>query len=523
MAIRMEKDDPQDGGRRPDRPSNGGGMNLGKLLPFILLFVFKRPKIGIPILLIAGFWYFFLGGDQFFSSSPAATDDSLNAADYSLGASFDQAKYDTAQVYASLATSFGSYSLPPRYTLEQYAPKRQHQGKQGSCVGWASAYSARTILQARATGQDPDRIAFSPSYLYNQIHLTGCEGAYMLDAMKAMRQNGAVPFSEFPYTERSCSNYPQSSIINRGKQFTIKGYTRLTKGANNYQVDIPAIKQHLAQGAPVVIGMMVGGTFMSRMMGQKVWQPSNRDYSQSGFGGHAMTVIGYDDNYAGGSFQIMNSWGEQWGDRGLFWVRYKDFEHFTREAYGLHPMGSVEDRAKYDDSKMAVEFGLLNVEQKATIPLSQINNTTFRTAQPLSKGEKFKVLIANSIECYMYVFGQESDGSSTVLFPYTQKHSAYCGITGTRLFPQDYSMVPDEVGNRDYIAIVISKEEIDYRTFNYELNRSRQANYEGKLQAAMSKVKPIPGVRFQAGNTITFEADRRGQDAVGMIIEVDKR
>jgi hypothetical protein len=42
---------------------------------------------------------------------------------------------------------------------------------------------------------------------------------------------------------------------------------------------------------------------------------------------------------------------------------------------------------------------------------------SFRTTRPISKGDKFKVLVANSIECYVYVFGQETDGSSYVLFP----------------------------------------------------------------------------------------------------------
>ena len=345
----------------------------------------------------------------------------------------------------------------------------------------------------------------------------------MLDAMKAMKKNGALPFSQFGYTDRTCSNDPDRSDISQGRQYNITGYTRLTKGANNYKVDVPAIKQHLAQGAPVVIGMMVGGSFMTRMVGQRMWAPNSGDYAQRGFGGHAMTVIGYDDNYQGGSFQIMNSWGQQWGEDGLFWIRYRDFEHFTREAYGIHPMGSAEEREKFDDSKMAVEFGLVDVEQRATIPLREVGNRVFRTAQPLRSGQKFKVLIANSIECNIYVFGQEADGSSTVLFPYTQKHSSYCGITGTRLFPQDYSMVPDEVGNRDYVAIVITKDEIDYRSFNYELNRSRQSSYAGKLSEAIAKFKPIQDIQFQAGNTIAFEADRGGNNAVGMIIEVDKR
>jgi hypothetical protein len=52
--------------------------------------------------------------------------------------------------------------------------------------------------------------------------------------------------------------------------------------------------------------------------------------------------------------------------------------------------------------------------------------------------------------------GQETDKGSYVLFPYTEKHSAYCEIKGTRMFPKDYSMSPDEIGDRDVMAIFIN-------------------------------------------------------------------
>ena len=63
--------------------------------------------------------------------------------------------------------------------------------------------------------------------------------------------------------------------------------------------------------------MMVGGSFMQDMAGQEVWIPTESDYQQRGFGGHAMCVIGYDDfkfrDEEAGGFQIMNSWGPGMG------------------------------------------------------------------------------------------------------------------------------------------------------------------------------------------------------------------
>lgn len=513
----MEKDSNQEQNRQP---GNRGGSNpLLKWLPIILLFVFRKPKIAIPILLIGVAWYFFLGGKEMLGGFDTVADNNSNFSSFSLGASLSEEKFDQAQVFVPLAYGFGNRNqLPSRVSLEQYAPPRSHQGSQGSCVGWASAYAARTILQSKATGQNPSNIAFSPAYLYNQIHLEGCEGAYMLDAMKALSQTGALPFNEFRYDERTCANYPTRAQISKGRQYTINGYNRLTNGPNNYTPNINAIKQNLAQGAPVVIGMMVGGSFMSRMVGQELWRPTQSDYAQRGFGGHAMCVIGYDDNYQGGAFQIMNSWGERWGNDGICWVKYNDFQRFTKEAYGLFPLKSSN---QVSETRFDVEFGLADMKRQSTIALKKTSDITFQTVKPLTSSDKFKVLFANSLDCYVYIFGQETDGSSYVLFPYTAKHSPYCGITGTRLFPDDYSMSPDEVGNKDFIAIVVSKKELDYDAFNRKLTSSRQRTYAGKLREALGNER-IQNVNFKAGNTIGFSADAKGGNMVGMVIEIDK-
>lgn len=516
MPIRMEKDSPgqrpgSDGGRQ-----SGGGNTLLRFLPLILLFVFKRPKLLIPILIVGAVWYFFLGGQDMLGGG--GYEESSATPEFSLGATLDEEVYDKALVFEPLSYGLGGQSaLPARASLERFAPARRHQGRQGSCVGWASAYGARTILQSAATGQSPDAVAFSPAYLYNQIALSGCQGAYMLEAMKTMQQYGGLPFGQFRYDERSCANEPSSSQKQAGQQYRIQGFDRLSVGASDYKPDLMGVKQHLAQGYPVVIGMMVGGSFMGDMMGQQVWRPTQRDYGMRGFSGHAMCAIGYDDELEGGAFQIMNSWGEDWGQNGIGWVRYRDFEYFVKEAYGVYPMASSRDQ-----SRMAVEFGLMDVNTQNIIGLFKKDDAVFRTIKPIRKGDKFKVLIANSVECYTYVFGQETDGSSYVLFPYTEKHSPYCGITGTRLFPRDYSMVADEIGNKDFIAVVISKEPIDFQQFNARINASRAGDYAGKLRDALGGNR-IDELEFKAGKTVAFEAKAEGKTAVGMVIEIDKQ
>ena len=502
------------------RPNTGGGGfgGLGQLLPFVFMFLFKKPKLLLIVLAIGAVWYFFLGGSEMFSGQMAAGEEESGPGQFSFGAVLSEEEYDKAEVFAPLAASYGGAEnqLPASVSLLKYAPKRMHQGQQGSCVGWASSYAARTILQARATGTDPNSVAFSPSYLYNQIALSGCQGAYMNNAMETLHEQGVLPFSKFGYDDSSCSRQPNQTQATEAAQFRIKGYNRLSEGADRYGVDLMGVKQHIAQGAPVVIGMMVGGTFMHQMVGRSVWQPTQRDYQGYGFSGHAMCVIGYDDNKQ--AVQIMNSWGPEWGDNGVAWVSYRDFLNFTKEAYGLYPMGSA---AKFDPNKLAVKFGLVENETQTLIPLREAGERTFRTRAPMRQGTKFKIAITNSIECYIYVFGQETDGSSYVLFPYTEKHSPYCGITGTRLFPDDHSMTPDQIGNRDYIAVVVSKTPLDWNVLNSRINTSRQGSYLDKVREAIGQ-QEVPNVKFNAPDAVEFSCDLSGKNVVATVIEIDK-
>ena len=528
MPIRMT-DDPQDqnqndynddrgGGGKPSFPGGGGG--LGALLP-MLLGLFKGKGI-IFLLLIAGGAYFFLnkGGcnmsevaQQLFSQS---------------GYSFNPNEFNKASVYEGLEDDNNKNPLPEAVSLLRYAPQRGDQGQQGSCVAWSSAYAAQTILTSAATGADPNRIVFSPSYLYNQIRLDDCQGSYIQRAMEAMSRNGGVPLSEYPDTGQHCPNMPNSAVIQEGKQNVIHGFTRLTQGDNINQISVRAIKEHLAKDAPVVIGMMVGNSFMQNMMGRELWQPEGMDASQVGMGGHAMTVIGYDDRKFGGAFEIMNSWGSQWGKNGVGWVRYGDFKTYVREAYGIDPLPKSSAVASVP---LECTIGLVNNADKKYIALRSAGGNTFQTITPIKVGTRFKMEVKNTTPCYIYIFGQEdADGNSFVLFPYLKegetvsKHSPYCGITGYRLFPKAQSLEADQVGTRDFIAIVASTEELDYNRVNAAISSSKQSGYAAKVNEALQSLQVrSANISATPEGTINLKAPTNSNKVIATIVAFDKQ
>ena len=524
MPIRMV-DDEKDNYSNENENTGGSGGNSGggggggfiQFLPIILGFLIKKPILLLVVLVVGGLMYFKGGCGGLLPGN--------NSTQLATGGKLDPEEYKKAQVYEGLDES--KNNLPEALSLLRFAPDRKNQGQQGSCVAWSSAYGARSILQAVSTGENPNNTACSPSFMYNQIGLEGCQGSYIIRAMENLTQVGAVPFNDFPYTDQDCSRQPDGSLLNKAQQYKMLGFTRLSGDEGTSKLDIHAIKEHLAKDVPVVIGMMVGGSFMQPMMGQDVWHPTDEDYNMMGFGGHAICVIGYDDRKEGGAFQIMNSWGAEWGNNGVAFILYKDFKHFVREAYGLNPMPKTGNAIA---TSLNCTFGLVN-ENKQYIPLKYSNDNVFTTSQAIAKLSKFKVEVKNNSPCYVYVVGQETDGSSYVLFPYPSKanpqqtmFSPYCGITGYRLFPKGKSLQADEIGNKDYIAIITSNEALDIFKINNAISQNKSAGFTNAVNNAIGN-KAASNVQFSAATngTFGFETETNEKNIVAMIVEIKKQ
>jgi hypothetical protein len=517
----------------------GGGFNAGGLLGFLpLLFSLfgnrnrnsgnggnsgggcgGKSIIILIIIAVAAYFLFFRGGCNLLNNTggSSAANDQFSQSGYN----FDPNETKKAQVYEGLEDDKNKNPLPESVSLAAFAPDRQNQGKQGSCVAWSSAYAARTILEAASTRQNPNQVAYSPAFLYNNIALDDCQGSYIQKAMEFMQQNGAVPYTDFRYDENDCSRQANGALIQEASQNKIHGFHRLTETEDVNGINIRAVKEHLAKDAPVVIGMMVGGTFMQEMLGQKVWHPSQDDQQMMGFGGHAMCVIGYDDRIEGGAFQIMNSWGPEWGQNGIAYVRYGDFKNFVREAYGLDPLPK---RGAALNAAFECNIGLFNPETRTQVPLKVAAGNVFRTVSPIKKGSKFKIEINNAVECYIYIFTPDEAGKSTVLFPYKPIHSPYCGITGYRLFPRKESIQADAIGEKDFMGVVVSKQALDYNAVNAAINASAKPDFAGKLNDAVA-ANAVKNVAFSSGanNSIYFKSTGDANNIVSCVVEIEKQ
>ena len=233
---------------------------------------------------------------------------------------------------------FGNGNLPSSHDISQFLPPVGSQGEYGTCVSWALGYNLKTMIEAQDKNysssdlSDPNLQA-SPKDLFLAVpkNLTGssCGGTYLYAAMDVMQNRGVATMANTPYTGLGdCSQSNDSSSDQDAGSYKIDSYRKVN-------IDIGSIKQQIASDKPVGFGAKLGDNFMS-WGGDQVLSGHTTFDRVGQHAGHAMTIIGYDDNKGtNGAFRVVNSWGDDWGNRGFIWIDYNFFvsSDFCNVAY----------------------------------------------------------------------------------------------------------------------------------------------------------------------------------------------
>ena len=197
----------------------------------------------------------------------------------------------------------------------------------------------------------------------------------------------------------------------------------------------------------------------------------------------------------------------------------------------MQKMGAAANAAfSCDIGLMEVQYDGQKTVTKGYIPLRVTSGNKFETQRPITSATRFKMEVKNTTECYVYVFGKETDGTSYTLFPYPDpseptksKYSPFCGITGYRLFPKNKSMQPDSIGNKDMMAIVVSKQPLDWYKLNQSLSQNPQSDYSNRLNTVLGS-QLIRNLNFQsnASGAIHFESPAGNNQVAACVVEIDK-
>ena len=225
-------------------------------------------------------------------------------------------------------TPFSGAELPRRVDLSADFPPPGNQGQQSSCVAWATAYALRSYqahVRSHASlvtgdGHIDSARVFSPAFIYNQINNGRDAGSVFSDAFALMQSKGVAPLQYMPYSQNDYRTMPNPAALNVAANYRIAFWKQINVN------ELVELKSQLNAGYPVIIGAMVDEGFDHAGKGF-VWD----HVGGRQLGGHAMLVVGYDDDR--NAFRVLNSWGTGWGDHGYYWLDYTLFPKVVSEAF----------------------------------------------------------------------------------------------------------------------------------------------------------------------------------------------
>lgn len=442
----------------------------------------------------------------------------VSAQEHSTGCVLNAKLYEKVPLAMPLAR--GDYEdLPASHSLRKYAPTPQNQGSYGTCVGWAIAYSARTIQMAHQQNWTNTVLitenALSPFFVYesakpsSDIHCM--EGTSLYNGLEILKDLGSVKVFDYPH---QCGRTISKNLENKAQNFKIKDYRRLFE--TGVKDKIPFVKKSIAENRPVVIGMQCCMESFQDAKGQKFWKATTTE-TEKPQGGHALTVVAYHDDYEGtgeGAVELMNSWGTAWGDGGFIWMSYTDFNTYCFEAYQM-----TIQQTEVNELSGKLKFELSAGEN---MPF-YFKNGVYESKETYKSGTMFRLSLTNHESMYVYAIGSDLLNQDYKIFPASTKISSLVDYKNSKIVlpsEKNYIQMDTTVGT-DYICLLYSVEDLG---IEYVLNILKTET--GTLPERIQKVfgerlfNPTDIDRSQNKNEISFKANSKNRTIVPVYVAI---
>ncbi len=231
--------------------------------------------------------------------------------------------------------------LPPQYDLrtKQRAPQVKDQGIFGTCWAFAALSSMESaLLPAEVQEFSPDHMSLQNSFMTKQAD----GGEYTIGMAYLAAWQGPVYEKDDPYGDGQSPDH--LSAVKHVQEIQLID-----------SKDFEKIKEAVFQ-----YGGVQTSIYSAQLEGENDSSYYNMEKSSYCYQGaekqnHEIMIIGWDDNYpkenfnleveGNGAFLCQNSWGEQFGENGVFYVSYYDVN------IGVHNVvyTGIEEADNYDN------------------------------------------------------------------------------------------------------------------------------------------------------------------------------
>ncbi len=181
------------------------------------------------------------------------------------------------------------------------------------------------------------------------------DGGCVSDVIRYAEMYGIPLESEIPYKDFSKDEY--SKIENAKLVATVKSAVEFPDSSDCSNDEEKASIRELAKAHIMQYGSVKANIASPNGGTEYFNEQTNSLYYKKGMkaGGHAVSIVGWDDNYSKDNFKIkpehdgawivLNSWGENWGDKGYFYISYDD-ESLT-QMYGVIDTDDYKPKTQY--------------------------------------------------------------------------------------------------------------------------------------------------------------------------------
>jgi hypothetical protein len=419
---------------------------------------------------------------------------------YSTGLNFNQEAYDSLPILLPFTKSYP----PAAYSLKDFAPIPANQGDIPSCVGWAAGYAALTmelaIKQNLADKKTITAQANSAMFIYNSIRENCKSELDMEAACKLLKDIGTCKKQSFEGNEDStkCELTPTTEHLIEAKNFKIKSFNRLFDFFESKpERKIAAVKNQLAAKHPVIVGMQLTESF-NKISGT-TWHPNLNcpdSYPPIRIGGHAMCIVGYNDTLE--KFELINSYGEKFGNNGFVYIKYKDFGEYCKTAYILEMDEEITPKGKAIEATFALEYPESFDDQnkiiykEAKVQFDSTQNI-YRTTGKWGIEDQYRLLSSNVTEgVYVYMFSVDAKDNINMHFP-----KMSCDSCKLLFGAKEAKVKPRNLSKND--QLIIPKDdgmvlELEYSGSDYAcILYSRTPLPEDELCCRLQKIKTTEG------------------------------
>lgn len=255
--------------------------------------------------------------------------------------------------FNSMELKAGEEQLEERYNLAEIIDiEVGSQGSYGLCWAFAATKAMETNL-AITTGEYYD---FSEMYLgimlneyrkqngnYDDSIQKGSNFYEIKELYESGLTSGPVLESEIPYnnSDENMENAKNAHVIKKVKDYIqFPTIYKDTETEENIEIFRKEVKNHIKNYGAIYASIKIASTeedFNEEDLKEYFNSETNAlYYNGEELSDHSIAIVGWDDNYSkdnfaegnkpekDGAYIALNSWGNQWGNNGYFYISYED-------------------------------------------------------------------------------------------------------------------------------------------------------------------------------------------------------